>query len=190
VIVVLDGMRDAPGACVWRPPSSSAGPAGQAAAYLQGCLSVHGPSGTPTTPRVTVSYTDLNYAHFPHPTPRWSRSSWSMPIWCGKENCATGPLSNHLAWQVTQALWIADDRHLSAAPVSAQVKYHLVDRLAEDELASACQQFGLSILPFGPLHGALLAGMPSRNGSSPGTRDSVGPGSLTSSWRSAVLSSG
>jgi hypothetical protein len=32
VIVVLDGTRDEPGASVWRPPSSSAGPAGQAAA--------------------------------------------------------------------------------------------------------------------------------------------------------------
>src|SRR5215207_6414298 len=62
-------------------------------------------------------------------------------------------LSNHPAWQVTQALWIADDRHLAAAPVCAQVKYNLIDRAAEDELAPACQQFGLSIVPFGPLHG-------------------------------------
>jgi hypothetical protein len=68
-------------------------------------------------------------------------------------------LSNHPAWQVTQALWIADDRHLAAAPVCAQVKYNLIDRAAEDELAPACQQFGLSIVPFGPLHGGLLAGM-------------------------------
>ena len=68
-------------------------------------------------------------------------------------------LSNHPAWQVTQALWIADDRHLAAAPVCAQVKYNLIDRAAEDELAPACRQFGLSIVPFGPLHGGLLAGM-------------------------------
>jgi 1-deoxyxylulose-5-phosphate synthase len=62
-------------------------------------------------------------------------------------------LSNHAAWQVTQALWIADDRHLAAAPVCAQVKYTLIDRAAEDELAPASQQFGLSIVPFGPLDG-------------------------------------
>src|SRR5829696_1716451 len=36
MIVVLDGTRDAPGACAWRPPSSSAGPAGQAAAVAPG----------------------------------------------------------------------------------------------------------------------------------------------------------
>jgi len=36
VIVVLDGTRDAAGACVWRLMSSSARPAGQAAAVDAG----------------------------------------------------------------------------------------------------------------------------------------------------------
>ena len=66
-------------------------------------------------------------------------------------------LSNHPAWQVTHAMWIADDRRLAAAPVCVQVKYNLIDRAAEHELAPACLQFGLSIVPFGPLHGGLLA---------------------------------
>jgi len=66
-------------------------------------------------------------------------------------------LSNHPAWQVTHAMWIADDRRLAAAPVCVQVKYNLIDRAAEQELAPACVQFGLSIVPFGPLHGGLLA---------------------------------
>jgi 1-deoxyxylulose-5-phosphate synthase len=65
-------------------------------------------------------------------------------------------LSNHPAWQVTQALWIADDRR-QQAPVAAQVKYNLIDRAAERELAPACQQFGLSIVPYAPLRGGLLA---------------------------------
>lgn len=38
-----------------------------------------------------------------------------------------------------------------------QVKYNLIDRAAERELAPACMRFGLSIVPFGPLHGGLLA---------------------------------
>jgi hypothetical protein len=52
-------------------------------------------------------------------------------------------LSNHPAWQVTQALWIADDRHLTAARVCAQVETNLIDRAAEDKLVPARQQFGL-----------------------------------------------
>jgi aryl-alcohol dehydrogenase-like predicted oxidoreductase len=58
-------------------------------------------------------------------------------------------LSNHPAWQLTQALWIADDRRLQA-PVCAQVKYSLIDRAAERELVPACVQFGLSIVPSMP----------------------------------------
>jgi 1-deoxyxylulose-5-phosphate synthase len=67
-------------------------------------------------------------------------------------------LSNHPAWQVTHALWIAHDRR-QHAPVAVQVKYNLIDRAAEQELAAACQQFGLSLVPFSPLHGGLLAGL-------------------------------
>ena len=67
-------------------------------------------------------------------------------------------LSNHPAWRVTHALWIADDRR-QHAPVAAQVKYNLIDRTAERELAPACQHFGLSIIPYAPLHGGLLAGV-------------------------------
>jgi aryl-alcohol dehydrogenase-like predicted oxidoreductase len=37
------------------------------------------------------------------------------------------------------------------------VKYNLIDRAAERELGPACQQFGLSLVPYAPLHGGLLA---------------------------------
>ena len=37
------------------------------------------------------------------------------------------------------------------------MKYNLIDRAAERELAPACQQFGLSLVPYAPLHGGLLA---------------------------------
>ena len=85
-------------------------------------------------------------------------------------------LSNHPAWQVVQALWIADDRRLAAAPVCAQIKYNLIDRTAEDELAPACQHFGLSLVPFGPLHGGLLAGMQIQQREISGDQRFGGPG--------------
>ena len=47
-------------------------------------------------------------------------------------------------------MWIADDRRLAAAPVCVQVNYNLINRAAEHELAPACLQFGLSIVPFAP----------------------------------------
>jgi 1-deoxyxylulose-5-phosphate synthase len=107
--------------------------------------------------RLGTDYIDLYYAHFPDPdTPLdQTLSAYDDLVREGKLRYIA--LSNHPAWQVTHALWIADDRHLAAAPVCVQVKYNLIDRAAERELAPACVRFGLSIVPFGPLHGGLLA---------------------------------
>ncbi|MGO4586648.1 aldo/keto reductase [Arthrobacter sp. 2RAF6] len=106
--------------------------------------------------RLETDYIDLYYAHDPDPdTPlEQTLAAYDDLIRQGKLRYVG--LSNHLAWQVVQALWIADHRRLNA-PVAAQVKYNLLDRAAERELAPACQQFGLSIVPYAPLHGGLLA---------------------------------
>jgi 1-deoxyxylulose-5-phosphate synthase len=108
--------------------------------------------------RLGTDYIDLYYAHFPDPdTPlEQTLSAYDDLVRQGKLRYVA--LSNYPAWQVTHALWIADDRRLAAAPVCVQVKYNLIDRAAEHELTPACLQFGLSIVPFGPLHGGLLAG--------------------------------
>jgi 1-deoxyxylulose-5-phosphate synthase len=108
--------------------------------------------------RLGTDYIDLYYAHFPDPdTPLdQTLSVYDDLVRQGKLRYVG--LSNYPAWQVTHALWIADDRRLAAAPVGIQVKYNLIDRTAERELAAACLQFGLSIVPFAPLHGGLLAG--------------------------------
>ena len=108
--------------------------------------------------RLGTDYIDLYYAHFPDPdTPlEQTLAVYDDLVRQGKLRYVA--LSNYPAWQVTHALWIADDRCLAAAPVCVQVKYNLIDRAAEQELAPACRQFGLSIVPYGPLHGGLLAG--------------------------------
>lgn len=106
--------------------------------------------------RLQTDYIDLYYAHDPDPdTPlEQTLAAYDDLIHQGKLRYVG--LSNHPAWQVTRALWIADDRRLNA-PVAVQVKYNLIDRAAERELAPACAQFGLSIVPYAPLHGGLLA---------------------------------
>src|SRR6476661_6324976 len=106
--------------------------------------------------RLETDYIDLYYAHDPDPdTPlEQTLSVYDDLIRQGKIRYVG--LSNHPAWQVTQALWTADDRRLNA-PVAAQVKYSLLDRAAERELAPACERFALSIVPYAPLHGGLLA---------------------------------
>ena len=108
--------------------------------------------------RLGTDYIDLYYAHFPDPDTPLEQTLTVYDDLVRQGKLRYVALSNYPAWQVTHALWIADHRRLAAAPVGVQVKYNLIDRTAELDLAPACQQFGLSILPFAPLHGGLLAG--------------------------------
>lgn len=107
--------------------------------------------------RLRTDHIDVYYGHFPDPdTPlEQTLAVYDDLIRQGKIRYAA--LSNHAAWQMTEALWIADDRRLVSAPVAAQVMYSLLDRSAEKELAPACTRFGMSIVPYAPLHGGLLA---------------------------------
>lgn len=107
--------------------------------------------------RLRTDRIDLYYAHFPDPnTPlEQTLAVYDDLIRQGKLRYVA--LSNHPAWQVTESLWIADDRRLVSAPVAAQVMYNLLDRSVERELSAACIRFGVSIVPYAPLHGGLLA---------------------------------
>lgn len=126
--------------------------------------------------RLRTDHVDVYYGHFPDPdTPlEQTLSVYDDLIRQGKIRYAA--LSNHPAWQVTQALWIADDRRLVSGPVATQVKYSLVDRSAEQELAPACTRFGVSIVPYAPLHGGLLADLSVLDRNIAGDQRYGGPG--------------
>src|SRR5215216_5335684 len=68
--------------------------------------------------RLGTDYIDLYYAHFPDPdTPlKQTLSVYDDLVRQGKLRYVA--LSNHPAWQLTHALWIADDRRLNV-PVCA-----------------------------------------------------------------------
>lgn len=106
--------------------------------------------------RLETDYIDLYYAHDPDPDTPLEETLAAYDDLIRRGKIRYVGLSNHPAWQVVQALWTADDRRLQA-PVAAQVKYSLIDRTAERELGPACAKFGLSIIPYAPLHGGLLA---------------------------------
>nr|WP_300149890.1 aldo/keto reductase [Propionicimonas sp.] len=134
--------------------------------------------------RLDTDWIDVYYAHDPDPdTPlEQTLAVYDDLIRQGKLRYAA--LSNHPAWQVTHALWVADDRRLNA-PVAAQVKYSLLDRAAERELAPACEALGLAIIPYAPLHGGLLADLAVLDRDVSGDQRFGAPGSPTP--RSASL---
>lgn len=65
--------------------------------------------------------------------------------------------SNMMSWQVADAHWQATTRGLTPF-ITAQNAYSLYNRSAEAELVPACEQFGLSVLPYFPLAYGLLTG--------------------------------
>ncbi|MGI8949551.1 MAG: aldo/keto reductase [Ornithinimicrobium sp.] len=74
--------------------------------------------------------------------------------------------SNFAGWQVIEADWVARTGG-SAAFISAQNKYSLLDRAAEAELIPACEHVGVGILPFFPLEYGLLTGKYTRDHQAP-----------------------
>jgi len=109
--------------------------------------------------RLRTDRIDLYYAHFPDPNTPLEQTLAVYDDLIHQGKILYTALSNHAAWQLTEALWIADDRRLASAPVAAQVRYSLLDRSAEQELGPACTRFGRSIVPYAPLHGGLLANL-------------------------------
>ena len=107
--------------------------------------------------RLQTDYLDLYYPHHVDPDTSFEESlrAFDDLVRAGKVR-AIG-LSNHPAWKVVEALWIADRRNLSPA-VCVQTLYNLLDRSAERELQPACAQYGLSLVPYSPLAGGVLTG--------------------------------
>lgn len=66
--------------------------------------------------------------------------------------------SNFAGWHITRAQEIANQRKFFGL-VSEQSLYNLNMRMIEMEMIPACEEYGLSILPWSPLAGGLLGGV-------------------------------
>ena len=125
--------------------------------------------------RLGTDRIDVLYAHNPDPGTPLEETFQAYDDLVQQGKVRHVALSNHPAWQVVHATWIAGSEH-RPAPVCVQVKYNLVDRSAERELVPACVRFGLSVVPFAPLHGGLLAGTQAPPGEVRGDERFGGPG--------------
>jgi aryl-alcohol dehydrogenase-like predicted oxidoreductase len=66
--------------------------------------------------------------------------------------------SNHAGWHIAKASETARHRG-STGLVSEQSIYNLATRMVELEVLPACQEYGLGVIPWSPLHGGMLAGV-------------------------------
>ncbi len=78
--------------------------------------------------------------------------------------------SNFTGWQIVDADWVARSGSTSRF-ISAQNRYSLLDRAAEDDVVPASDHVGVGLLPFFPLANGLLTGKYHRGEPGPvGTR--------------------
>ena len=107
--------------------------------------------------RLDTDYIDLYQTHWP---------DWDFPqeetMMALDELVRSGKVrilgcSNESTWGLTKSLW-ASDAHGLARYDTIQNNFSLNNRRFEDELAQACRQEKVSLIPYSPLGGGVLSG--------------------------------
>ncbi len=124
--------------------------------------------------RLRTDWIDLYQIHFPDPKTPLEETLAALDELVHEGKVRYIGSSNHAAWQVTDAEWLART-HGFERFLSAQNHYNLLDRRVEEDLTPACRQFGISILPYFPLASGLLTGRYRRGEAAP-------PGSRMKEW--------
>jgi aryl-alcohol dehydrogenase-like predicted oxidoreductase len=107
--------------------------------------------------RLGTDHIDLYFIHRPFPQTPIDETLRALEdlVRAGKVR-AVGS-SSFASWQVLEALWCADVRHLVRL-TAEQTPYHLLDRRVERELVPAARSHGLGLMIWSPLAGGLLTG--------------------------------
>lgn len=107
--------------------------------------------------RLQTDYIDLYYLHWPDAGTPLEQSARTMTDLIRSGKVRYWGTSNHPAWQVTQAHWLAE-RYGLEPPVAEQSPYSLLNRGVERELLPCARAVGLAFNPYSPLAGGLLTG--------------------------------
>lgn len=107
--------------------------------------------------RLNTDYIDLFQVHFPDPKTPIEETLRALDDLVRQGKIRYIGCSNYAAWQVCEAMWTAQEHHLSPY-VSVQPAYNLLNRRIEQELVPFCQGYGIGIIPYSPLAGGFLTG--------------------------------
>ncbi|MGJ9412094.1 aldo/keto reductase [Aeromicrobium sp. CF4.19] len=107
--------------------------------------------------RLGTDHIDLYQLHTPDPLTDLDETLGALALLVEEGLVRAIGCSNLQAWQVVDAHWRATSAGLPAF-VTAQNEYSLYNRTAEVELAPACADLGVGILPYFPLAYGLLTG--------------------------------
>jgi|SRR5215207_943185 len=120
--------------------------------------------------RLGTDWIDLYQLHVPDPVTPIEETLAALSELVAEGKVRYIGSSQFAGWQVVDADWAARTAGLEHF-ISAQNRYSLLEREAEDELIPACEHLGIGVLPFFPLASGLLTGKYKRDQGAPeGTR--------------------
>jgi len=108
--------------------------------------------------RLQTDYIDLYQMHHVDRSTPWDEIWEAFDILRQQGKVLYVGSSNHAGWHIAKGQEAARQRH-STGLVSEQSIYNLLTRDVELEVLPACQDYGLGVIPWSPLHGGLLAGV-------------------------------
>jgi aryl-alcohol dehydrogenase-like predicted oxidoreductase len=116
--------------------------------------------------RLQTDWIDLYQIHMPDPLTPMEETLRALDDLVTSGKARYIGCSNHKAWQVADAEWIARRDGIERF-ISCQDEYSLIVRDAEKELLPAMQAYGIGLLPYFPLAGGMLTGKYKRNAPMP-----------------------
>jgi aryl-alcohol dehydrogenase-like predicted oxidoreductase len=124
--------------------------------------------------RLQTDYVDVYQIHSPdrHTPVEETMSALDEIVRSGKARYIG--CSNYYEWEAAEAIWFARS-HNTTPFVSCQEFYNLLYRDVEKRYTPFCQKYGLAMIPYFPLAGAMLSGTYKHGVTPPGTRGAIRP---------------
>lgn len=107
--------------------------------------------------RLDTDYVDLYQTHWPDHGFSYEETLRALEELVSAGKVRVLGCSNETSWGLTKSLWMADAHGLPRYE-TIQNNFSLNNRRFEDELAQACREEGVSLLPYSPLAGGVLSG--------------------------------
>jgi aryl-alcohol dehydrogenase-like predicted oxidoreductase len=107
--------------------------------------------------RLDTDYIDLYQTHWPDEDYPLEETMMALDELVRSGKVRILGCSNETTWGLTKSLW-ASDVHGLARHDTIQNNFSLNNRRFEDELAQACRQENVSLIPYSPLAGGVLSG--------------------------------
>ena len=119
--------------------------------------------------RLGTDYIDLYQTHWPDHGMRQEEALEALTQLQEEGKVRAIGCSNETCWGLMRSLWASESGGLARYD-TVQNNFSLINRRCESELAQACRQEGVSLLPFSPLGGGVLSGKYNSGGAPPGAR--------------------